>query len=73
MSVYADVNGIRAEAVSIDPVKFFLALFAAPFVLLGLVLRFAWMVPAFLYASALYGWRKADVVVKARQAEARAG
>lgn len=73
MSVYADVTRLRAEAATVDPVKFFLAVVAAPFVLLGLVLRFAWMVPAFLYVSAQYGWRKADEVVKARQAEARAG
>ncbi len=73
MSVYADLREIRREALQVDPVRILLTLFAAPFVVLGLVLRFAWMVPAFCYASAVYGWRKADTTVKARQAEARAG
>lgn len=73
MSVYSDVSRIRAEALSVDPVKFLLAVAAIPFVVLGLVLRVVWMVPAFCYASAVYGWRRADEVVKQRQAEARAG
>lgn len=73
MSVYSDVSEIRAEALRVDPVRALLAVVAFPFVVLGLVLRFAWMVPAFLYASTVYGWRRADEVVKQRQAEARAG
>lgn len=73
MSLYSDVRSIRAEALRVDPVRLLLAMVAFPFVVVGVVLRFCWMVPAFLYASAAYGWRRADEVVKARQAEARSG
>lgn len=73
MSVYDDVLTIRAEALRVDPVRFLLAVLAAPFVVLGAVLRIAWLVPAFLYASAVIGWRKADGAVKAAEARARAG
>ena len=73
MSVYSDMRSIRADALRVDPVRLLLALVAFPFVVLGVLLRACWMVPAFLYASAAYGWRKADVVLKARQAEARSG
>lgn len=68
MSVYSDVREIRREALNVDPVRALLAVVAFPFVVLGLVLRVVWLVPAFCYASATYGWRKADVAVKARQA-----
>lgn len=68
MTVYSDMREIRREALNVDPVRALLAILAFPFVLLGLVLRVVWMVPAFCYASAVYGWRKADVAVKARQA-----
>lgn len=70
MSVYSDVRQIRAEALNLDPVRALLAVVAFPFLVLGLVLRFAWMIPAFLYASTVYGWRRGDDIVKARRAEA---
>jgi hypothetical protein len=68
VSVYSDMRQIRAEALRLDPVRFLLAILAAPFAVLGVVLRLVWMVPAFCYASTVYGWRKADAAVKASQA-----
>lgn len=68
MSVYADVARIRAEAAALDPVKVLLTLVAiVPFVLF-FVLRFAWMVPAFLWTSGVHGWRSADSSIAARKA-----
>lgn len=73
MSVYADVSSIRAEAAKLDPVKVALTLAAiVPFVLF-FVLRFAWMVPAYLWTSGVHGWRQADKVLHARQPVAHRG
>jgi len=67
VSVYADVPRIRTEAATLDPVRVLLTLVAVvPFVL-GFVLRFAWMVPAFIWTSGVHGWRSADKAVAARQ------
>lgn len=73
MSVYSDVPDIRAEALRVDPVRFVLAAVAFPFVILGAILRVAWLVPAYLYAAVLVGWRRADVIVREHEARARAG
>lgn len=62
-----DVAKIRTEAATLDPVKVVLTLVAlGPFALF-FVLRFAWMVPAYLWTTGVHGWRRADAVLKARQ------
>lgn len=73
MSVYSDVRQIRAEALNLDPTKALLAIVAFPFFVIGFMWRFAWMVPAFAVTSMRFGWRRANAVIDARQAEARAG
>jgi hypothetical protein len=71
--VYSDVSQIRAEALAIDPVRVLLAVLAFPFVVLGVLLRVVWLVPAFCIAAGRVGWRRADEVVRAHEARARAG
>lgn len=71
MSVYTDVTKIRMDAAALHPGRALLTLVAIVPILLGFVLRFAWMVPAFLWSSAVYGWRQADAQVKTFQPAAR--
>lgn len=65
-SLYADVASIRDEAAKLDPVKVFMTLCGLPFFALFFVVRFVWMVPAFLWTAGIYGWRQADGLIRAR-------
>jgi hypothetical protein len=44
---------------------------AAPFIVVGLVLRLLWLAPAFLIAATMDGWQAADRMVKQMQVQAR--
>ena len=66
VSLYADVANIRDEAAKLDPVKVFMTLCGLPFFVLFFVVRFVWMVPAFLWTAGIYGWRQADRLIAAR-------
>ena len=70
-SLYAEINHIRNEAASVDPVKVALTVVSSPFVVLFFLLRFAWMVPAFVWAAGVWGWQRADKVIKTRESAAR--
>lgn len=67
-SLYASLGQIKAEAARLDFVKSALTVLGLLPVAVGFLLRFLWMAPAFLWASAMWGWRRADALVKARQA-----
>lgn len=73
MSLYADVARVRAEAATLDPVKVFMTLCGLPFFVLFFVVRFVWMVPAFLWTAGIYGWRQADGLIQVRVAPAAPG
>lgn len=70
-SLYAEINHIRNEAATVDPVKVALTVLSFPFVALFFLLRFVWMIPAFMWAAGQWGWQRADSVIKARESAAR--
>jgi hypothetical protein len=55
-----NVEQITAEALKLKPAKVFGLVVAAPFVVLGMVLRLLWLAPALLISAGIDGWRQAD-------------
>ncbi|HCT78578.1 MAG TPA: hypothetical protein DGT23_18755 [Micromonosporaceae bacterium] len=66
-----NLDQVAARAVALKPMRVLLWVLAAPFILIGLVLRIVWLAPAFLIGSTLEGWQAADKLVKHLQAQAR--
>lgn len=62
---------VAAKAVALKPARVLLWLVAAPFILIGLMLRILWLAPAFLISSAGEGWHAADRLLRQWQAQAR--
>lgn len=71
-SLYADMRNVKTEAARLDFARSMLVLLGAIPVAAGFVARMLWMAPAFLFASAAWGWRRADTAIKAHES-ARAG
>lgn len=67
-SLYADMSNVRREAARLDFARSLLVILGAVPVVLGFTARLIWMAPAFLWASAAWGWRRADRAIKAHQA-----
>lgn len=63
-SLYADMRNIRTAAARLDFVRAMLTLLSVIPVVLGFAARLLWMGPAFLWASVVWGWRRADTALK---------
>lgn len=70
-SLYADMRNIRTAAARLDFVRALLTVLSAIPVVLGFTARLVWMGPAFLWASAAWGWRRADTAIRAHEAASR--
>lgn len=66
-----NLQRVADRAVARRPSRVLLWLIGAPFMLIGLVFRFLFLVPMFLYDSVVEGWQAGDTVVKGLQAQAR--
>lgn len=62
---------IADRAVAIKPTRVLMWLVAAPFLLLGLVLRLLWLIPALLIGAFGDGWAVGDKLVRQMQSQAR--
>lgn len=66
-----NIEQVTARAIKIKPMRVVLWILAAPFILVGLVLRLLWLAPAFFIAATMDGWGAADKMVKQMQLQAR--
>ena len=66
-----DLNEIFAKAAAVKPLRVFMWLVAAPFIVALFLLRFVWLVPAFAIGAGLEGWQTADKVITQWRAQAR--
>lgn len=70
-TIYGTADRLRAEAVTLDPLKVLITLLVTPFFVVGWAARLAWVIIALVWTGAVHGWRLADEQVKAREAAAR--
>lgn len=70
-SLYASTAQIRAEAAKLDPLKVLITLVLIVPYILGWTARIVWILIALLWTGGVYGWRKAQAQIEAREAAAR--